>query len=356
MFIAVGSAAILASTIAPASAQTSPSRPDVPVAVRMPLFHPGESSPANDEGSSLTGVEKPGPLVYGGGFSDSGTIGSGIGVVIGQPRVYLVYWGSQWGTASTNANGDTTFSNDPAGSASIVQEFFKGLGTDNESWSRVMTQYCNDVPVGSTSCPTTAPHVQYPAPGSVLAGVWYDNSAPAPASASRDALAQEAVNAAAHFGNTTGASNRSVQYAILSPTGTFPDGFPSSFCAEHSSVAATNVISPFGDIAFANDPYVSDAGINCGANFVNDGPAGAADGFTITFGHEYAEVLTDMIPVVNGGGWKDAAQMENGDKCAWISTGPARVQNITLATGTFPVQSTFANDGGPAGACEISHP
>jgi hypothetical protein len=221
-----------------------------------------------------------------------------------------------------------------------------------------MTQYCNDVTVGATSCPPTAPHVQYPAAGSVLAGVWYDNSAPAPAMASLDDLAQEAVNAAAHFGNTTGALNRSAQYAILSPTGTQPDGFnnTSSFCAEHTSVAATNVTSPFGAIAFVNDPYVLDAGIGCGENFVNDGSAGVADGFTVAFGHEYAEVLTDMIPDVKSGGWKDAAQMENGDKCAWISTGPARVQNITLATGTFPVQSTFANDGGPTGACEISHP
>src|SRR5262245_4530053 len=34
----------------------------------------------------------------------------GIGVTTGAPRVYLVFYGSQWGTAGTDANGNTTFS------------------------------------------------------------------------------------------------------------------------------------------------------------------------------------------------------------------------------------------------------
>src|SRR5882724_1581601 len=66
-------------------------------------------------------------LTYGGG-------NSGVGVTTGSPKIYLVFWGSQWGTSSTNAKGDTTLSNDPAGSASVVQEFFKGLGTGGEGW------------------------------------------------------------------------------------------------------------------------------------------------------------------------------------------------------------------------------
>ncbi|MDE3070633.1 MAG: hypothetical protein KGJ43_07880, partial [Acidobacteriota bacterium] len=55
--------------------------------------------------------------------------------------------------------------------------------------------------------------------------------------------------------------------------------------------------------------------------------------------------------------WTDSSGNENGDKCAWISTGQGASQDITLTTGSFAVQSTWANDfEGGAGGCEISHP
>jgi hypothetical protein len=283
-------------------------------------------------------------LTYGGGVN-------GVGVTTGAPKVYLVFWGSQWGTSGTNTKGDTTFTNDPAGAAPIVQEFFKGLGTNNEGWSKVMTQYCEGISSGSSTCPSTAPHVGYPT-GGALAGVWYDNGSAAPSQATQTQLGQEAVNAAAHFGNTTAASNRNVQYAILSPTGTHPDGFntaTSNWCAWHDWTGDVSVNSPYGGIAFANDPYQLDMGSSCGQNFVNSGSAGNADGFTIVFGHEYSEVITDQFPA---GGWTDVQGQENADKCAWISSGTGASQNITLSTGSFPVQSTWGND---KKACEISH-
>jgi hypothetical protein len=282
-------------------------------------------------------------LTYGGGTN-------GVGVTTASPKVYLVFWGSQWGTAGTNAKGDTTLSNDPAGAAPIVQEFFKGLGTNGEKWSNVMTQYCEGIASGSSTCPSTAPHVAYPT-GGALAGVWYDNSAPAPSQATQTQIGQEAVNAAAHFNNKDASSNRNVQYAILSPTGTHPDGFntlSANWCAWHDWTGDVNVNSPYGGIAFDNDPYQLDMGSSCGQNFVNSGSAGTADGFTIVFGHEYAETITDQFPA---GGWTDIQGQENADKCAWISSGSGAAQNITLSTGTFPVQSTWGND---KSQCEIS--
>ena len=75
---------------------------------------------------------------YGGGVD-------GIGVTTGPEKVYLVFYGSQWGTQSTNSNGDVTLSGDPSGEAPYVQEFMKGLGTGGELWSGVMTQYCDGV-------------------------------------------------------------------------------------------------------------------------------------------------------------------------------------------------------------------
>src|SRR6266568_8496926 len=57
-----------------------------------------------------------------------------------------------------------------------------------------------------------------------------------------------------HFGNTTSASNRDAQYAIISPTGTHPDGFntPSGqFCAWHDDTADPNL--PAGPVRSALD-------------------------------------------------------------------------------------------------------
>ncbi|HLI69759.1 MAG TPA: carbohydrate binding domain-containing protein [Ktedonobacteraceae bacterium] len=294
----------------------------------------------------------PNTLTYGGGID-------GIGVTSGTPRVYLVFWGTQWGTESTNSQGDLTFSSDSAGAAPYLQNLFKGLGTGNELWSGTMTQYCDgpNVSAGASSCPSNAAHVGYPT-GGALAGVWYDNSGAEPNAATGHQLAQEAVNAAAHFGNTTAASNRYAQYDILSATGTDPDSYQSGgFCAWHDYNGDTTldgggaVTSPYGDIAFTNMPYVLDVGTSCGENFVNSGSAGTLDGFSIVNGHEYAETITDQNPA---GGWTNPSNgEEDGDECAWISSGQGASANVTMGNGHYAMQSTWSND---TNECDISHP
>jgi hypothetical protein len=91
-------------------------------------------------------------------------------------------------------------------------------------------------------------------------------------------------------------------------------------------------------------------GSSCGANFVNPGFAGLLDGVTMVEGHEFSETITDQNPF---GGWWDSSGQENADKCAWISQGSARSQNVAFATGVFAMQSTWSNDGE---ACLIAHP
>jgi serine protease len=245
--------------------------------------------------------------------------------------------------------------------APYLQEFMKGLGTAGESWSRVMTQYCEGVSTGAQSCPSSAAHVAYPS-GGALAGVWVDESSAAPPQATGHEIGLEAVSAATHFANTTPTANRNAQYVIVSPAGTHPDGFKTKgvqFCAWHdysgdSTLSGGAVSSPFGQLAFTNLPYVPDAGSSCGQGFVNTGPAGALDGVTLVEGHEYAETLNDPYPST---GWIDSQGNENGDKCAWITVGPGASQNITLSTGRFAVQSTWSNDyNGGSGGCDTSHP
>ena len=290
-------------------------------------------------------------LNYGGGID-------GIGVTTGSQKVYLVFYGSQWGTQSTNSNGDVTLSGDPSGLAPYLQEFMRGLGTGGELWSGVMTQYCDGVAVGAQTCPASnTQHVGYPT-GGALAGVWVDESTASPQTASGHQLGVQAVNAAAHFGNTTAASNRLAQYVIISPTGTNPDNYQTQgFCAWHdyngdSTRSGGAVSSPYGDIAFTNLPYLPDAGASCGANFVNSN--GPLDGVSIVEGHEYAETSTDQNPP---GGWTDSTGAENGDKCAWITPGTSGGSfDLSTGHGTFAVQTTWGNDGaGGAGACEASH-
>lgn len=300
--------------------------------------------------AAATGPET---LSFGGGVDS-------IGVTSGAPKVYLVFWGTQWGTEGTNSNGYATFTGDPRNAAPYIQAWIKGLGTNGELWSGVMTQYCDgsQVAVGATSCPSGAPHVGYPS--GALAGIWYDNSAASPSQASGKQLAAEAVKAAGHFGNTTQASNRYAQYVILSPTGTHPDGFNTpggGFCAWHDYNGDTTLSgggaapSPYGDIAFTNMPYVADLGASCGANFVSN----SLDGYSIVGGHEYAETVTDQNPA---GGWvnntgSSFTGQENGDECAWISSGQGAAALVAFSTGSFAMQSTWSND---TNRCDISHP
>ena len=159
----------------------------------------------------------------------------GVGVTTGPPQVYLIFWGSQWGTQTTDSLGYLAYSGDPESMAPDIEAFFAGLGSQGELWSGVVTQYCEGVAVGVTSCPGSATHVGYPK-GTLgsLAGVWEDSSSVAPQQASAHQIGQEAAKAAGVFGNTTSASNRDAQYFIISPTGTNPDGFNTTsgqFCA-----------------------------------------------------------------------------------------------------------------------------
>jgi serine protease len=270
--------------------------------------------------------------------------GGPVGVTAGTPNVYLVFWGSQWGAETPT--GSLHFANDPFGVAPRLAALFAGLGTNGERWSGVMTQYCDGVAAGSTFCPAAAPHVGYPT-GNALGGVWLDTAAPVGQAVSYGEIANEALRAALHFGNTAVGSNRYAQYVIAFPQGTKPDGFNNGggFCAYHGTVDDTS-----GPIAFTNLPYLPDAGKSCGENFVNAGTFGLLDGVTMVEGHEYSETITDQDV---GLGWFDGDGLENADKCVWLSSGTGAARNVTFSTGTFAMQSTWSNDDG---GCAISHP
>ncbi|HZC07517.1 MAG TPA: hypothetical protein VE338_17920 [Ktedonobacterales bacterium] len=253
----------------------------------------------------------------------------GVGVETGADKVYLIYWGSQWN------------SNDPSGEASIQQNFFNHVG--GSSWNNSVTQYCEGVSSGTITCGTSGTHATNPT--GLLAGVWYDNASAAPSSPTQTQLGNEAVRAASHFGNTTAASNTTVQYVVNTATGNSMNGFGTQWCAWHSSVS-----SSYGNVAYTNMPYITDAGSSCGANFNGLGPNA---GITIVGGHEFGETESDIFP---SSGWTDSSGNENGDKCAWISSGQGASANVTMNGATFPVQSLWSNAfNSGAGGCVLSY-
>jgi serine protease len=276
----------------------------------MPSVHPAKTSVMRVfKGKPPAKPSRTNNLTYRGGVG-------GIGVETA-PRVYLVVWGSQWG-----ANG----SNDPSGEVGILNSFFGAVG--GSQWLGSVTQYCQGVPVGTITCGSLGQHAGNPSSG-LYAGTWFDSASAAPSSPSQSNLAAEAVKAAGHFGNTTSSSNASVQYVIATASGNNASGFGTSYCAWHSSTS-----SQYGNVAYTNLPYMTDAGPSCGANF--NGLGGTA-GITIVAGHEMAETITDQFP---NGGWLDRNGEENADKCAWSSA----TSRQPMGGGTsFPVQPLWSN-------------
>ena len=226
------------------------------------------------------------------------------GAVMPTPKVYLVFWGSQW-------------SHDPAGAASALQGLFGNLYGNADTWGTILSQYCENLPVGTVFCGTNGTHVVHPT-SPPLAGVWFDNSSPEPSKTTTGQIAAEAVSAAAHFGNTTQTPNLNAQYVIASASGTHPGNFPhGGFCAWHSSTS-----SSYGNIAYTNLPYVPDLGIGACTTL---SPARLIDGYESTETHEYAETVTDPFP---SNGWLSGGS-EIGDLCvnqdAYLTIGKVKI-------------------------------
>ncbi|MFD0330683.1 hypothetical protein ACFQZC_26970 [Streptacidiphilus monticola] len=200
---------------------------------------------------------------------------------------------------------------------------------------------------GTTQCGSSGTHVGHPASNPV-GGTWLDSGVTAPKRPSQSQIAAEAVRAAAHFG----VSGTNVQIIVDSPHGVSPSGFGTQYCAWHTNTTT----STGADLPYTNMPYVADAGSSCGSGFVATGSSGvnsASEGVTIVGGHEYAETVTDPDP---SSGWVDGSGAENGDKCAWISSGQGASAIVSMNGANFAVQSLWSNNfGSNAGGCVVSY-
>ena len=154
-------------------------------------------APGQDPTGTVASVAN--DIIYHGGNAGPGAIG-----IQKTPAVYLIYWGTEW------ANGFTTAdTNGRLYSSKTLQNylntFMANLG--GSPWASVQTQYCRNVPAGTTSC-AGIPGADYITnPKHQLKGVWTDPT-PVPddivtlglaENLVNDPLAQEAIRASAHF-------------------------------------------------------------------------------------------------------------------------------------------------------------
>ncbi len=274
-------------------------------------------APVDKSGRGSKGhAPKSNNLIYHGGISDGASVPIGVETA---PKVYLVFWGSQW----TN--------NDKSGEAAILQSFYSNVG--GSSWNNTVTQYCQapGAVIGSATC-GSGPFAGNPSSG-VLAGSWSDNAGAAPGSPTQSQLAAEAVRAAQKFGNTTAASNASVQYVVATSSGNSSAGFGVRIARgtarlRRPSVTLRTRTCPTSPtrLEIAEPTSLVKGGVDLGPNA----------GITIVAGHEFAETETDQFP---NGGWLDGSGAEIGDKCAWNSA----TTSVKFGSSNFPVQPLWSN-------------
>jgi serine protease len=295
-------------------------------------------------------------IIYHGGSVGPGAIG-----VETTPAVYLIYWGTEWANGFTTPDTDGKLYSSKT-LQSYLNSFFTNVG--GSPWAAVQTQYCRNVPAGTTSC-AGIPGAQFITnPKHQLKGVWTDPT-PVPSDIVAyglaenlidDPIAMEAQRASAHFNYDPNAT-----YVVLTPPQTIATGQP-VYCGYHSQTTSLNGIGnpyrlQYAFIPFLNadwGPAIGTGG--CGMHNVNATSDsfgnGIFDGYSIVTGHEYSEAVTDPDNVTSvQDGWNDDQTSENADKCAWIET-----QNITLGGHAYAVQPTWSNEAFDAGGdgCAVS--
>jgi len=236
--------------------------------------------------------------------------------------VFLVFWGSWWEHHGSDVQ-------------QYLANYFSGLGI-GEKWTPILNQYTDSD--GGPGLGSEA--VLYG--GSLNTGALIVHSDP-PHAATKAQLAEEAYLAITHIYGNNIKHTREIIPIVVSPSGFDPAGYlERNICAEHDW--ATHFDSASGTtyyFPYVNMPWQPDSGRGCSYG------KGVNAGFSISAGHEFAEVVTD--PFVNSGafpgtGW--ASHTSPADEVADHCFGGAKQSNIfvlKLGTGDFPSQKLWDN-------------
>jgi hypothetical protein len=215
------------------------------------------------------------------------------------PHVYLLFWGPNWQTDTTQE-----------ASATYLENFFSGLGDGqaDDNWSTITSQYAD-----ASGAPTFS--------GLVYEGATFDTSTP-PSNTSVDQIGAEADTWATTLGIT---DLTDAQIIVATQSGTCPQGFQGTGCTGGSLPRTDCGYHSSSNEPFINLPYELDAGTACGEDAINP-TTGTNDGWSLNGGALYAGTITDPF----GTGWFDPSTgFEIPDKC---TTG----FDLTLATSTTP--------------------
>ncbi len=333
--LVLAAVAIAAAAVA-ASLQASSSSADAgPINAKHFFWAQGTAQAASTQGDITNN------LIYHGGNAGPGAIG-----VIQKPKMYLIFWGTQWaqGFQTADTDGKLYSSNQLV---NYITSMAKGIG--GSPYAGVQTQYCANVMAGSTSCVGASNYVTNPK--NQYGGTWID-PAPVPDNIVTlglaenlvdDPLAQEAVKATGHFGYDPNGV-----YLIMTPPGTSGVGEQAVYCGYHSQTTSVDGLGNQARVQYAFIPWqntdVPVVGQECGLHKVNATSNsfgnGVFDSWSIVIGHEYEEAVTDpdnFFSVQDG--WNDDQTSENGDKCAWKD-----LQNVKFGSHVFAMQPEWSNE------------
>jgi hypothetical protein len=233
------------------------------------------------------------------------------GPVLVKPKVYLIFWGyKKYG--------------DPKSVQKLLETYTKNMG--GSGYNNIMTQYYEVV--GPSTIDITNPRNQY-------GGSWNDESA-IPKSPSDAQTAAEALRGVAHFGYDAGGL-----YIVATAQGRSEKGFGSHWCSYHSDTPYQRQL-----VAYANLPYMPDAGKQCGANIIKppSDETGDDEGVTILGGHEYGEAYTDPYPF---SAWNGSSG-EIADICSFHD-----IKNDPFGKKSYTMQPLLSN---ASGSCVHSYP
>jgi hypothetical protein len=248
----------------------------------------------------------------------SGLLNYGGGQIQSVPKIYVLYW-------KFKGEGD------PGGAERKILDTFLGA-VGGSTWLSTVTQYY-DTANGNITNPTG----QYV--NGKKTGFLNDNKTAIGVPTDAD-LQAEAMKLADKFGADPNAS-----YVIATPHDHNTSGFGTQYCAYHGAFSYKGTV-----IAYTDMPYMSDAGVSCGAGIINN--PGTYDGVTIVEGHELAETQTD--PGADYSGW-GGNEGEIGDICAWqniVNTdfgGKGKKSVIYPTQPLYSDESSSCSQTGPSG-------
>jgi hypothetical protein len=224
------------------------------------------------------------------------------GPVLTEPKAYIIFWGyEKYG--------------DPDNVAKLLKAYCKAQGGSGHN--NIYTQYYETI--GGQNTYISNPKDQ-------CGGIWDDEMDAVPQYPTDAQVAQEALAGVGKFGYDPNGL-----YVVATPNGRSGQGFGTQWCGYHSAGYNGSQL-----LAYANLPYMPNAGSACGANAIPPpkDESGADEGVTIVEGGQYGDSITDPDP---GSSWYNFEYGEIG-LCGWQD-----LENDKFGKKSYTTAAMFSN-------------